>query len=394
MDFETLKTLDQQYIAHTYGRLDLGLVQGKGALAYDCAGKEYLDFTSGIGVNSLGFCDGEWAEAVARQAKTLNHTSNLYYTQPAVLAAEKLCTRAGMKKVFFANSGAEANEGAIKTARKYAQDHYGPQRHEIVTLKNSFHGRTIATIKATGQEAMHQHFAPFPEGFRYASANDMDSVLAAVNENTCAIMMELIQGEGGVIPLDPGFVASVAALCRQRDILLIVDEVQTGIGRTGSLFCYQQYGVLPDLVTAAKGLGGGLPIGAVLFGEKCENTLQPGQHATTFGANPIVCAGANVVLDRLDDAFLQEVAHKGTVLKQALQALPRVVSVDGLGLMLGVQFEEGIAGRDVLLKCMQQGVLFLTAKQKLRLLPPLCITEEQIQQGVAILCDILKNWED
>lgn len=289
-----------------------------------------------------------------------------------------------MKKVFFSNSGAEANEGAIKAARKYSLDKYGNGRHEIITLKNSFHGRTIATLSATGQDVFHQHFAPFVEGFHYAEANDISSMKDLVNSKTCAIMMELIQGEGGVIPLDVDYVKQVEKLCQDNDILLIIDEVQTGIGRTGTLFLFEQYGIAPDIVTSAKGLGGGLPIGAILFGEKTQHTLRIGDHATTFGANPVACAGALEIIKRLDDEFLKEVVEKGKKVAEKVLELPFVKSVTGKGLILGLELE-GIAAKDLAAKAIEHGVIILTAKDKARLLPPLNITYEEIEKGIAAL---------
>lgn len=383
--FEQIRAEDTAYVANTYGRFPLALVEGKNASCRDEAGRTYIDLTSGIGVNSLGFCDPGWVEAVSRQAATLQHTSNLYYTEPCIAAAKLLCQRTGMKKVFFANSGAEANEGAIKAARKYSLDKYGTGRSKILTLVNSFHGRTVTTLAATGQEVFHDHFFPFTEGFVHLAANDLGALREALDPSVCAVMVELVQGEGGVIPLERDYVRELAALCAEQDILLIVDEVQTGIGRTGSLYAFQQYGLRPDLVTSAKGLGGGLPVGAVLFGEKTESVLTAGTHATTFGGNPVVCAGALQVLGRLDEAFLQEVRRKGAYLRAELEQMPHVRSVTGLGLMLGIELEEGVAAKEVLLRAMQEGVLLLTAKAKLRLLPPLTITDEELRTGLAAL---------
>ncbi len=393
MDFSTLQTLDTTYVAHTYGRFPVALEKGNGAVCTDFEGKQFIDFTAGIGVNSLGFCNEKWTEAVCKQASTLNHTSNLYYTQPGIVLAQKLCQKSGMKRVFFGNSGAEANEGAIKAARKYSFDKYGEGRYEIISLKNSFHGRTITTLAATGQEVFHTKFNPFTEGFVFADANDIDSVKALVNEKTCAVMLECIQGEGGVVPLNKDFVQAVAALCQEKDLLLIIDEVQTGIGRTGSFFCYQQFDVQPDIVSAAKGLGGGLPIGAVLFGEKTMDTMDGGTHGSTFGANPIVCAGANVVVDAMDDSLLSSVQEKSAYIFETVSKFPHVQSVTGLGLMIGVSFDEGITGKQVVDKCLENGVLFLTAKTKLRMLPPLTISMEEIQKGLSVLEKVLKEWE-
>lgn len=393
MDFSTLQTLDNTYVAHTYGRFPVAIKQGSGAVCTDSSGKQYLDFTAGIGVNSLGFCSPQWVEAVSKQAATLNHTSNLYYTEPGIVLAQKLCEKSGMKRVFFSNSGAEANEGAIKAARKYSFDAYGEGRYEIISLHNSFHGRTITTLAATGQAVFHTKFNPFTEGFVFAEANNIESVKALVSEKTCAVMLECIQGEGGVVPLEKEFVQAVAALCQEKDLLLIIDEVQTGLGRTGSFFSYQQFGVQPDIVSAAKGLGGGLPIGAVLFGEKTMDTMDAGTHGSTFGANPIVCAGANVVVDSLDDDFLSGVKEKSALIFEKVAKFPHVQSVTGLGLMIGVSFDDGITGKQVVDKCLENGVLFLTAKNKLRMLPPLTITKDEIEQGLSVLETVLTQWE-
>ena len=393
MDFSTLQTLDNTYVAHTYGRFPVAIKQGSGAVCTDSSGKQYLDFTAGIGVNSLGFCSPQWVEAVSKQAATLNHTSNLYYTEPGIVLAQKLCEKSGMKRVFFSNSGAEANEGAIKAARKYSFDAYGEGRYEIISLHNSFHGRTITTLAATGQAVFHTKFNPFTEGFVFAEANNIESVKALVSEKTCAVMLECIQGEGGVVPLEKEFVQAVAALCQEKDLLLIIDEVQTGLGRTGSFFSYQQFGVQPDIVSAAKGLGGGLPIGAVLFGEKTMDTMDAGTHGSTFGANPIVCAGANVVVDSLDDDFLSGVKEKSAFIFEKVAKFPHVQSVTGLGLMIGVSFDDGITGKQVVDKCLENGVLFLTAKNKLRMLPPLTITKDEIEQGLSVLETVLTHWE-
>ena len=380
-------------MAHTYGRFPVAIKQGSGAVCTDSSGKQYLDFTAGIGVNSLGFCSPQWVEAVSKQAATLNHTSNLYYTEPGIVLAQKLCEKSGMKRVFFSNSGAEANEGAIKAARKYSFDAYGEGRYEIISLHNSFHGRTITTLAATGQAVFHTKFNPFTEGFVFAEANNIESVKALVSEKTCAVMLECIQGEGGVVPLEKEFVQAVAALCQEKDLLLIIDEVQTGLGRTGSFFSYQQFGVQPDIVSAAKGLGGGLPIGAVLFGEKTMDTMDAGTHGSTFGANPIVCAGANVVVDSLDDDFLSGVKEKSAFIFEKVAKFPHVQSVTGLGLMIGVSFDDGITGKQVVDKCLENGVLFLTAKNKLRMLPPLTITKDEIEQGLSVLETVLTQWE-
>jgi acetylornithine/N-succinyldiaminopimelate aminotransferase len=349
-----------------------------------------LDFTSGIGVNSLGWADAEWAVAVAGQAATLQHTSNLYYTQPGADLAQALCRRTGMDKVFFANSGAEANEGAIKAARKYSHDKYGEGRHTIICLENSFHGRTMATLTATGQSGFHRNFAPFLPGFVHIPARDIRAFEQATAGGVCAVIAEPIQGEGGVLPLEYGLLQRLQALCRERDILFIADEVQTGVGRTGAFLASQKAGLRPDIVTLAKGLGGGLPIGAVLFAEGCAQTLGKGDHATTFGGNPVCCAGALVVMNRLTDEFLRQVSAKGAALRQKLEALPGVQAVTGDGLMLGIRFAPPRTALAVLEKAMQNGLLCLLAKENLRLLPPLIITEEEIDEGVAILKKVLE----
>ncbi|MED9804067.1 MAG: aminotransferase class III-fold pyridoxal phosphate-dependent enzyme, partial [[Clostridium] innocuum] len=311
-----------------------------------------------------------------------------YYSQPDSDVAELLCERCGFTNMFFANSGAEANEGAIKVARKYSSDHYGSGRHEIITLVNSFHGRTITALSATGQDHFHQHFDPFTPGFVHAVANDIADLKSKVSKRTCAVMLEMIQGEGGVLPLEPAFVSAVAELCRERDILLIVDEVQTGIGRCGTLYAYEQYGIHPDIVTTAKGLGNGLPIGGVLLSEKVSDTFHPGDHGTTFGGNPIACAGAYVVLKRMDEAFLSAVQKKGAYVEQRLSEMPHVVQVNGLGLMRGVVLD-GVTARDVVAACIEKGVLLLTAKDKLRLLPPLTITLDELKEAMDVMEAVL-----
>ncbi len=384
MTGEQLMRRDRERVLPTYARFPVALASGHGATAVDFEGREYIDFTSGIGVNSLGFCDPQWADAVAAQARTLQHTSNLFYTGPCVEVAELLCARTGMRKVFFANSGAEANEGAIKAARKYSFLKYGEGRATVVTLVNSFHGRTVTTLSATGQEVFHQYFFPFTEGFRHVEANDFDALKAALTADVCAVLVEPVQGEGGVLPLDREYLQKTAALCAGRDVLLLVDEVQTGIGRTGTLFAFEQFGIRPDIVTCAKGIGGGLPLGAVLFGEKAENALGPGDHATTFGGNPVACAGAKAVLSRLDEAFLAGVRAKAEMLRARIAAMPHVGSISGLGLMVGVTLE-GAAARDAVYAGFEKGVLLLTAKTKLRLLPPLTITEAELQKGLDAL---------
>lgn len=391
MNSTQIKQQDATYLAQTYGRFDLALSHGKGCEVWDFEGNRYLDFTSGIGVNSLGWADESWLQAVVEQAGKLAHTSNLFYTEPATRLAEKLAATSGLKRAFFCNSGAEANEGAIKTARKYSHDKYGDGRATIISLVNSFHGRTISTLAATGQSVFHQHFFPFTQGFEHLAANDVAALSERLKQNdVCAVMLEVVQGEGGLNSLDADYLAAVQKLCMDNDVLLIIDEVQTGIGRTGKMFAYQHFGLTPDLVTLAKGLGGGLPIGAVLFGDKVAETLGKSDHGSTFGANPVSCAAANAVLDKLTPDFLAEVARKGKRLKVELAALPNVKSVSGLGLMLGVEFDENIKATDVVSKAIEQGVLFLTAKHKLRLLPPLVISEAEIQKGLDTLKEILK----
>ena len=386
-----IKQLDSDYIAQTYGRFNLALSHGKGCQVWDFEGNEYLDFTSGIGVNSLGWADEDWLNGVVHQASSLAHTSNLFFTEPSSRLAKKLAEVSGLKRVFFANSGAEANEGAIKTARKYSHDKYGKDRATVLTLVNSFHGRTISTLSATGQEVFHQHFFPFTKGFDHTPANELRALETRLGQkDVCAIILEVVQGEGGVCSLDHEYLQGVQALCHQYDVLLIIDEVQTGIGRTGTMFAYQQFGLTPDIITLAKGLGGGLPIGAFVLGEQVQDTLGKSDHGSTFGANPVSCAGANAVLAKIDDAFLAEIKRKGEKLQKALAELPKVKSVSGLGLMIGVEFEEGTKAADIVAKCIEKGVLFLTAKTKLRLLPPLIINDEQIEKGIAVLKEVLE----
>lgn len=392
MQSDEIKQLDSQYLAQTYGRFDLALSHGRGCEVWDFEGNKYLDFTSGIGTNSLGWADDLWLSAITSQASKLQHTSNLFFTEPASQLAQRLAELSGLKRTFFCNSGAEANEGAIKTARKYSFDKYGAGRSTILSLENSFHGRTISTLAATGQAVFHQYFFPFTEGFEHLPANDIEALSARLEQNdVCAIMLEVVQGEGGILALSADYLSAVQQLCQQNDILLIIDEVQAGIGRTGKHFAYQHFDLSPDLVTLAKGLGGGLPIGAILFGEKCQNTLGKSDHGSTYGGNPVCCAGANAVLDRLDMAFLAEIERKSQKLRKALLALPKVKSVSGLGLMIGIEFEQGISASDVVTKAVSQGLLTLTAKQKLRLLPPLIINDQQIEQGVAILASVLEE---
>ena len=392
MTFEEIKQGEETYIMHTYGRFPIALDHGKGATLWDTDGKKYIDLTSGIGVNSLGHDNEALTTAVSEQAHKLMHACNLYYTEPMVQAAKKLVDAAGMGKIFFANSGAEANEGMIKLARKYSFDKYGEGRNKIITLKQSFHGRTVTTLKATGQDKFHQYFFPFTEGFAYAEANNMDSIRANVNEHTCAVMMELIQGEGGVMPLDQSFVQEVAAFCKERDLLLLVDEVQTGIGRTGSLFCFQQYGIKPDVVSMAKGLGGGVPIGAVMANTTCDEVLGPGTHATTFGGTPMCCASANAVLSEVTKPeFLQAVQEKGKYLEDKIMAMgsDKVKGVRGLGLMVGIVVDAEQRA-EIVAEIMDKGVLVLTAGTNvIRLLPPLTISYEEMDEALAVMQSVL-----
>ncbi|MBQ5399279.1 MAG: aspartate aminotransferase family protein [Ruminococcus sp.] len=384
------KEKDSQYIMHTYGRYNVALKSGKGCRAFDEDGREYLDVSSGIGVNSLGYCDEGWVEAVTKQAATIQHMSNYFYCPQASDLAEKLCTLTPFSRVCFSNSGAEANECAIKVARKYSFDKYGKGRDEIVTLRDSFHGRTVTTLSATGQDVFHNYFFPFTEGFKYSNP-DIDSVKAAVSDKTCAVLIECVQGEGGVNILDKDFVKQLRAFCDERDILLIADEVQTGIGRTGKLFCFENFDITPDLVTSAKGLGGGLPIGACLCTEKLKDVMQPSTHGSTFAANPVVCAGANYVLGVVcDEEFLSEVNKKGEYLKKKLLSLEGVRSVRNLGLMVGIELEDRDA-HDIALKCVENGLLIITAKSLLRMLPPLNISYSELDEAVEILEKTLKE---
>ena len=385
------KEIDLKYIMHTYGRYDVALKSGKGAVAYDENGKKYIDVSSGIGVNSLGYCNDGWVEAVTKQAGTIQHMSNYFYSEPASNLAEKLCNLTGLSKVCFGNSGAEANECAIKIARKYSFDKYGEGRNGIITLKNSFHGRTVTTLSATGQDVFHNYFFPFTEGFSYVEADDTNALKNAVNKNTCAVMLELIQGEGGVNILDKDYVQSLVKFCNENDILVIVDEVQTGIGRTGKLFAFENYEILPDLVTVAKGLGGGLPIGLCMCGEKLKDVMSPSTHGTTFGANPVVCAGANYVLDTITaDGFLDEVNKKGAYIEEKVSKLENVKNVRRMGLMIGIELESGNA-HDIAVKCVENGLLIITAKDLLRMLPPLVITYDEIDEALKILENTLKE---
>ena len=387
MTFEEIKALDEQYVMRSYGRFQVAIDHGKGATVWAVDGKEYIDFSAGIGVCSLGYGDPGWVEAVSTQAAKLGHISNLFYTEPYAKVAHKLCVRTGMSNVMFGNSGAEANEAMIKLARKYSFDRYGKGRGTVITLHNSFHGRTITTLAATGQDKFHNYFFPFTEGFRYADANDLDSVEAVAGHDVCAVMMELVQGEGGVLPLDLEFVQKVAELCAKRDWLLLVDEVQSGMGRTGSLFAFQQYHIQPDVVSFAKGIAGGLPFGGIMANEKCREVFSPGTHGTTFGGNPVAAAAACHVLDRMDDAFLAQVKEKGAYLRQAIEAmeLPCLGKTRGLGMMVGIDVVGEQTNSQLAAKLIESGLLILTAGPGLRLLPPLTITQEEMDKGLSIM---------
>ena len=375
---------DNEFVANTYKRFPVEIVSGKGSIFTDINGKEYIDMGSGIGVNCFGAADDVWAEAVSKQAATLQHTSNLYYTAPCAELAELLCKKTGMKKVFFCNSGAEANECAIKTARKYAQDKKGEEYYTVITLVNSFHGRTVTTLAATGQETFHTMFTPLTEGFVYVPANDLDAVKKAIDENKCAaVMFECVQGEGGVMPLEKDYLQALAAYAAEKDVLLIADEVQTGNGRTGELYGYMNFGIVPDIVSTAKGLGGGLPIGACMFSEKTENVLSFGQHGSTFGGNPVCCAGALSVLKRMDEKFLADVKAKSKYVFDALNGAKGVEAVSGMGLMIGITTTRPAA--EIVSECIENGVLCLTAKTKVRLLPPLNIPQPLLEKAIEII---------
>ena len=390
MDFQTIKARDDQYVMHTYNRFPVDIDHGKNATLWSAEGKEYIDFTSGIGVNSIGVANPKWVDAVAVQAAKLGHMSNLFSSQPCGALAERLCRRAGMSAAFFANSGAESNEGLIKLARKYSFDKYGKGRGTILTLTNSFHGRPVTTLAATGQDVFHNYFFPFTDGFRHAEPT-MDGIAQVAGHDVCAVMLELIQGESGVWPLEQSFIHDLAILCAERDWLLLVDEVQTGVGRTGSLFAFQQYGILPDVVSFAKGIAGGLPMSGILASEKCRNVLGPGMHATTFGANPVCAAAGLVVQETLSDDFLQEVTAKGEYLRGAIEALdlPCFGKTRGLGLMIGIEVKEGYTNKEIAGKLIENGLLVLTAGPGMRLLPPLVISKEEMDQGVAIMKKVL-----
>ena len=394
MTSEQIKALDHQSVMQTYGRFDVAIDHGQGATLYSPEGKQYIDFASGIGVNSVGYGNPQWVKAVADQAAKLQHVSNLYYSEPYVRLADKLTSRTGMANVFFANGGGEANEGLIKLARKYSFDKYGQGRSTILTLWDSFHGRTITTLKATGQEVFHNYFFPFTEGFRYARPNDIDDLKAQAGDDVCAVMLELVQGEGGVMPLDKDYIAQVKALCDEHDWLLLVDEVQTGVGRTGTLFAFQQYGILPDACSFAKGIAGGLPMSGIMANEKCRNVLTPGTHATTFGGNPVCAAAGCAVQEILTDEVLAQVTEKGDYIRAQIEGFgsPAVAGTRGLGLMMGITLKEGYSNKELAGKMVEAGLLVLTAGQNvIRLLPPLTISREEIDQGLAIMKTVLCN---
>lgn len=387
-----MNTIEQfnQHIMGSYGRFDVVMQSGEGEYAVDENGKEYIDFGSGIGTNSLGYCNEEWVNAVCKQAKTIQHTSNYYYTKVQADFAKKLCEITGYTNMFFGNSGAEANECAIKIARKYSFDKYGKGRHNIITLANSFHGRTLCTLSATGQDSFHNYFFPFVEGFVNVEANNIADLKAKLDDTVCAVMFEYVQGEGGVVPLNKDFVDAIFELCGKKDIITIADEVQTGVGRTGMFLAGDNFGKKADLTTLAKGIAGGIPMGVCLSGDKCSKVLVPGTHGSTFGGNPIACAGGLAVLNKASDKeFLAEIKAKGEYITSKLMELDEVVEVSGMGLMLGITLKSKVAV-EVVKAALDKGLLLLTAKQKVRLLPPLTITYEEIDKGLSILQELLK----
>lgn len=390
MTFEEIKQTADTYLMPTYAHFPVALARGENATYIGADGKEYIDFTAGIGVNALGTGDAQWKAAVKEQLDKLQHTSNLYYNETVAQAAKLICERSGFPKVLFCNSGAEANECAIKLARKYSFDNYGEGRYNIISLQNSFHGRTVATITATGQAHYHEFFTPFLEGFRYAEAGDCKALESLLDGTVCAVMLEVIQGEGGVLEIPREYIEFVRTVCDENDILLIFDEVQTGVGRTGRLFAYETVGVKPDILTTAKGIGGGLPMGACLCSAELGNTLTAGTHGTTFGGNPVACAGSLAVLERLDDAFLDEVQKKGEYIREKVKTFTGVESVRGRGLMIGIDLKTKKSG-EVATKCCENGLLILTAKSALRMLPPLTITYAEIDKGLAVLERVLKE---
>lgn len=389
---DILQQQDKEYIAGTYARFPLTIEGGKGSVVWDDTGKIYTDLSSGIAVNTFGIADDEWIKAITEQAGKIQHMSNLYYTEPCVKLAQMLCDRTGMKKVFFSNSGAEANECAIKAARKYAAEKHGADCYNIVTLKNSFHGRTITTLAATGQDVFHKDFLPLTEGFIYVEPNDIEKIEKVLFENRCAaVMLEVVQGEGGVMPLDKDYLQSLEKICRERDILLICDEVQTGNGRSGKLYSYMNYGIFPDIVSTAKGLAGGLPLGATLFSEKTKDVLTPGSHGSTFGGNPICCAGAINILSRLGEKTLAEVRKRSEYIFSELSGAPGIKEVTGLGLMIGIKTEKDAS--EVINACIKKGVLVIKAKDKVRLLPALNIPMELLEQAVGVIKEVCADKE-
>lgn len=390
MNLENIKNSADNSLMPTYAHFPVSIEKGNGATFIDSEGNEVIDFGSGIGVNSLGYNNEGWLNAVTEQLKKVQHTSNLYYNSTVAEYAQKLCKKTGFNRVFLCNSGAEANECAIKLARKYSFDKYGENRYNIITLVNSFHGRTMATITATGQEHYHKFFNPFVQGFKYAQSGNTEEFLNAADDTVCAIILEIVQGEGGVVPTDFEYLKTVEKVCKEKDILLIIDEVQTGMGRTGKMFAYEHAGISPDVVTSAKGIGNGLPMGACLCTEKCANVLTAGTHGTTFGGNPVACAGANYILDTLTDDFLNEIAEKGEYIRNELLKIDEVNSVSGLGMMVGIELKTKNAG-EIAKKCSENGLLILTAKNKLRMLPPLVIAKEEIDKGLTILKNIIEE---
>lgn len=390
MDFNKVKLMEKENIMPTYGRFSVALVSGKGATAVDIEGKKYIDFGSGIGVNSLGYCDDGWVKAVSEQTAKLQHISNLYYSPIQVEFAEKLCKATGFSKAFLCNSGAEANECAIKLARKYSFDKYGSGRDKIITLVNSFHGRTVTTLSATGQDAMHNYFYPFTEGFEYIKANDISALENAVKDDICAVMLECIQGEGGVLPIDKDYLKAVRNLCDKNDIMLIIDEVQTGIGRTGKILAQEHFNIKADITTVAKGIGAGLPLGACLCNDNLANVMSAGTHGSTFGGNPVACAGGKYVLDIVNNPeFLNEINEKSEWLFMQLKSIPQIKEVRGMGLMIGADIDAD--AKDIASKCVENGLLILTAKASLRFLPPLNITYDELKRGLDILKSVLEK---
>ncbi len=387
-----MNTIEQfnSHIMGSYGRFDIVLEKGDGECAADEQGKQYIDFGSGIGVNSLGYCNKEWADAVCNQVRSLQHTSNYYYTKVQADFAQKLSEITGCENMFLCNSGAEANECAIKIARKYSFDKYGKGRHNIITLVNSFHGRTMATLSATGQDVFHNYFFPFLDGFVNVEANNIEDLRAKLDDTVCAVMFEYIQGEGGVMTLDKEFVDEIYRLCAEKDVLTISDEVQTGVGRTGKFLAGEHFGKTADIITLAKGIAGGIPMGACLSGKKCAGVLTPGTHGSTFGGNPIACAGGLEVLKKAGDPeFLKEVSAKGDYIREKLGKIPEVASISGIGLMIGIELKTKDA-KEVVKAALDKGLLLLTAKTKVRLLPPLTISYEEIEKGIEIITDLLK----